>query len=95
VLWEDQKEREPLEVPSLNKPKYTKKIFSWYFYLKDQIEQSLLRLHLFSVGNYRVRGRGRRGGSHIWPEFLLCSGQADTAGLSDAFHSAPGGHLSH
>ena len=33
--------------------------------------------------------------AHIWPEFLLCSGQADVGGLPDAFHSALGGHLSH
>ena len=31
----------------------------------------------------------------VWPEFLLCSGQVEVGGLPDAFHSAPGGHLSH
>jgi hypothetical protein len=38
------------------------------------------------------RGEGRI--AHVWPEFLLCSGQAEAGGLPDAFHSAPGGHLS-
>jgi hypothetical protein len=33
--------------------------------------------------------------AHIWPEFLLCSEQADVEGLPNAFYSAPGGHLSH
>ena len=33
--------------------------------------------------------------AHVWPEFHLCSGQADMGGLPDAFHSVPGGHLSH
>jgi hypothetical protein len=33
--------------------------------------------------------------AHVWPELFLCSGQAGMAGLPDAFHSDPGGHLSH
>ena len=41
--------------------------------------------------------RGRRGRERlrVQPEFLLCSGQADMEGLPDAFHLAPGEHLSH
>ena len=35
---------------------------------------------------------GKRKSSHVLPEFL-CSGQADSGGLLDAFHSALGGHL--
>ena len=38
------------------------------------------------------RGTGGRVRARDRPEFL-CSGQADTGGLPDAFHSAPGGHL--
>jgi hypothetical protein len=33
--------------------------------------------------------RGRRGEgriAHIWPEFLLCSGQEDAGELPDTFH---------
>jgi hypothetical protein len=51
---------------------------------------------LLSVGT--KKGAGERGGReevHVRPEFLLCSGQADMGGLPVAFHSAPGGHLSH
>lgn len=33
------------------------------------------------------RGRDGRKRAHVWPEFL-CSGQADTGGLLDAFHAA-------
>jgi hypothetical protein len=43
------------------------------------------------------RGLGEEGGgriAHVLPDFHLCSGQADVGGLPDAFHSAPGGHLS-
>jgi hypothetical protein len=45
-----------------------------------------------------LRGCGGRRGrkkSLSRPEFRLCSGQADAGGLSDAFHLALGGHLSH
>ena len=37
-----------------------------------------------------------RGGriAHVWPEFHLCSGQADVGGLLEDFHWAPGRHLS-
>jgi hypothetical protein len=38
---------------------------------------------------------GKRRRAHVWPEFLLCSGQADVGRLPEAFHSALGGHLSH
>ena len=37
-------------------------------------------------------GLGEEGGeerAHVWPEFL-CSGQADSGGLWDAFHLVPG-----
>ena len=44
-------------------------------------------------------GRGKKGKgriANVWPEFPLCSGQADSGGLPDAaFHSALGGHLRH
>ena len=46
----------------------------------------------------KEKGAGEEGEgriAHVWPEFLLCSGQADMGGLPDTFHSAPGGHLSH
>ena len=40
-------------------------------------------------------GKGRKERiANVWPEFLLCSGQADREGLLDAFHYAVGGHLS-
>jgi hypothetical protein len=47
---------------------------------------------------WATKGVGEGGGkekARIWPEFLLCSGQADAGGLPDAFHYTPGGHLSH
>jgi hypothetical protein len=46
---------------------------------------------------WEEKGQGKvgKGGACVWPEFLLCSGQVDVGGLPDAFHSAPGGHLSH
>ena len=37
------------------------------------------------------RGRGEEGGgriAHVWPEFHLCSGQAEVGRLPDTFHSA-------
>lgn len=50
----------------------------------------------WGVRTKRGQGKGERGWiAHIGPEFLLCSGQADTGGLPDAFHLALGGHLSH
>jgi hypothetical protein len=30
--------------------------------------------------------------AHAWPEFFLCSGQASTGGMPDAFHSSLGEH---
>ena len=41
-------------------------------------------------GGQGKEGEGRI--AHVWPEFLLCSGQADLGGLPDAFHSDPGGN---
>jgi hypothetical protein len=43
------------------------------------------------------KGKGKRGRkrAHIWPEFLLCSGQADMGRLPDTFHLALGWHLRH
>ena len=38
-------------------------------------------------GAWGRKGEGRI--AHVWPEFLLCSGQADSGGLPDTFHSAP------
>jgi hypothetical protein len=37
-------------------------------------------------------GEEGRERARIWPEFQ-CSGWADTGGLLDAFHVAPGEHL--
>jgi hypothetical protein len=45
----------------------------------------------YTVGTKRGWGEWGRENS---PEFHLSSGQADTGGLPDAFHSAPGGHPS-
>jgi hypothetical protein len=39
-----------------------------------------------------VTEEGGKERAHVWPEFL-CSGQADSGGLLDAFHVAPSGHL--
>jgi hypothetical protein len=60
-------------------------------------QSSLLFLTIPSVGT-KKGSVGERGGgkiARVWPEFHLCSGQVDTGGLPDTFHSALGGHLSH
>jgi hypothetical protein len=49
-----------------------------------------------AVGTKRGHRKEREGRiAHIQPEFFLCSGKADMGGLTNAFHSAPDGHVSH
>ena len=69
-----------------------------HFSTKSHRVAVLLYLSIFesACGNSRGCGGKRgKGGAHILPEFLLCSGQADEGGLLDTFYSAPGRHLSH
>ena len=47
------------------------------------------------VGQRGYRGKRGRKKARVRTEFLLCSGLQDEGGLPDAFHLAPGGHLSH
>jgi hypothetical protein len=54
----------------------------------------LLWRDAMTMAGLRVCGkRGVGENAHIWPEFW-CSGRVYTGGLPDAFHKAPGGHLS-
>ena len=57
-------------------------------------EVGLFHSPLCTVGTNRGQRKGR-GIAHARPEFLLCTEQADTRELLDAFHLALGGHLSH
>ena len=57
-------------------------------------EVGLFHSPLCTVGTKRGQRKGR-GIAHARPEFLLCTEQADTRELLDAFHLALGGHLSH